>query len=156
MEKLLKFSLVLAIILVTFSSCQKQIKNENLKFKNLTYYVNNETYFSVKNGIYQNSQVYFEEMMIYFKGGRTRIVEGKMNLRELTIIPKPPLQVEIKNLLIDIKKDPIINLKKMMIEGYDVEIINKNKKEEKVVKAYKINIDLKENKIYTLQNRGVW
>lgn len=156
MEKLLKFSLVLAIILLTFSSCQKQIKDENLKFKNLTYYVNNETYFSVKNGIYQNGQVYFKEMMIYFKDGNTRIVEGRMNLKELTIIPKPPLQVELENLSINIKKDPIINFKKMMIEGYDVEIINKNKKEEKVVKAYKINIDLKENKIYTLQNRGVW
>ncbi|MCX7758126.1 MAG: hypothetical protein N2169_00715 [bacterium] len=157
MEKLLNLSLILLIITISFWGCNKKIntKPDSLSFKNLEYYINEETYFSIKQGIYKNNQILFKEMKIVFKEGYTQIEEGYLDLNTLIVKPEKSLEIYTNEFIIDIQKNPIINLKKMQIEGYDT-IIKNLKKEEKINKSYKINIDIRNNKIYTYQNTGVW
>ncbi|MCS7243507.1 MAG: hypothetical protein RMJ36_02070 [Candidatus Calescibacterium sp.] len=157
MEKLLKLSIILLILTTSFLGCNKKINTnqESLSFKNLEYYINEETYFSIKQGIYKNNHILFKDMKIVFKEGYTEIKEGYLDLNSLIVKPEKSLEIYTNDFIIDIQKDPIINLKKMQIEGYDT-IIKNLKKEDKINKSYKINIDIRNNKIYTYQNTGVW
>jgi len=140
-----------------FVSCSKKQKIQEMYFENLAYYLNDEIYFTVKNGIYNNRTISFEDMKIVFPNGHSKIKDGSIDLKSLKINKinnRQPLEIYYNDLVIIIRDNPIIDLKKAEIEGYDV-IIQNLKKKEKFTRAYKIKIDIKENKIHTYKNRGL-
>jgi len=149
---------VLILLILTFHlffiNCAKKEKSQEMYFQNLAYYLNDEIYFTVKNGIYNNRNINFEDMKIVFLNGHTKIKDGSIDLKSLKINNRQPLEIYYNDLVIIIRDNPIIDLKKAEIEGYDVTIQNLKKKE-KFTRAYKIKIDIKENKICTYKNRGL-
>lgn len=157
MGKSWKFSLLILSIIFLISGCTKKVETsiDSMQFKDLEYYINEEVYFSVKEGIYKNHLISFKNMKLVLKEGYTILEEGIFNLKDLTIKSNHPIDIYIKDLVIQIKKDPRINLREMRIEGYDV-IIRNTKKKEKISEAYKINIDINNYRVYTYQNKGRW
>lgn len=129
----------------------------NLSFRKLIYYITKEIYFSVEKGIYQKNIIYFENMKVNFNHGYTFIKEGKIDLENLVINPNPPLIIYTSSFETIIQKDPLINLKKLQIEGYHATIkYLKNNKKDKITHAYKIKIDILKNQVCAYQSKGIW
>jgi len=163
MEKLLKFKItnkitriisLLILLILPIISCSKKEIPKSLSFENLHFQLNKEIYFTVKKGIYDNKNINFENMKIYFPNGNTNINKGTINLQTLIIKNNEELKIYYQELIITIKENPIINLKEAYIEGYNV-IIQNTKKKENISNAYKIKIDIKKNKVYTYKNKGI-
>lgn len=158
MERLLKFNytiLFIVLVLLFYSSCNKKAEQESISFQKMSYFISEQNYFSVDQGIYRDEKIYFVGMKIVLGSISARIYRGEVNLNNLLVYPEPPLSFYSSDLIISIKRDPTINLKRMTIEGYDAEIISV-KDGNKRNKARKIEIDIKNNIVYTFDNSGVW
>ncbi|MEN3015568.1 MAG: hypothetical protein ABDH21_05905 [bacterium] len=160
LRKILEYNLfVLVLLFVTLgiflSGCKNdQNKVNQFRFKNLYYQINKHVYFSVREGIYEKRKITFNSMKLVFENGFTYIEQGYVDLADLIIYPEGNLNLYTPDFEIKIKREAMIDLKRAIIQGYDVHIIS-TKKKDKLTKAYKIKIDLYNNQIHTFFNKGI-